>query len=306
VATALRALPKAAMSKLFSVQMNLFHRQTDALKAVESFCYESVSRFLWKTFGGHHPATHSGVPGVEALGSNNIQRMWTFFNEVEEQRIRDMRMWEGFKLSASAQSPKGVKKIDQRDHQDQQKEQARRQALQDRFYYIVKGVLTDEGTTEDGQKVLRLGEKTADDLADEMHRWVTGQDDEHDKIIREYKQRIIQRYEQEKKARNARLMALKAQQELDGSLDRVTTPLVGYTQEQLQNILREKGLGTPGVSIVSDGRGSRDYLYNRYLERVPDSGLLKVVDGQLVPSVGSDLTETLMTRQVSFRTGEED
>jgi len=301
----LRGLPVGAREKLFSVLSVLFDRQTRATQAVEAFCYEATSRFLWKTHGGHHPASQAGVPGIESLGTNNIQRMWTFFNEVEDQRVKDETLWEGFKLSASAQSPKGVKKIDQRDKQLHQQELDRRRALQDRFYYLAKGLIKPDGTTKDGKPIPKLRGKSADELADEMYRWVTGQEDEHDRIVNEYKHRVVQRYENEKKAREARLRQLRAQQDREGLLDQ-PLPLVGYTPEQLQDLLKGRGIGPPGVKTIHEGpQGSQEYLYNKYLEKAPDSGALKPQGGKLIPvQEGADLTEALAARRVPFRTEE--
>lgn len=304
IATALRQMPKSAVNKMFSVLTALFVRQNKASQAVESYCHETTSRFIWRTHGHHHPASQSGVPGVEALGTNHIQRMWTFFNEVEDQRLRDETMWEGFKLTVSPHAPKGIKKIDERDKQIHQEMLERRQSIQDKFYYTAKGVLLPDGSVPGKSDGLKIGHKSADDLAAEMYRWVSGQDDWHDQVVNEYKQRVTAKYEAEKVEREVRLKALRAEQDIMDAQS-TTLPMIGYTPEQLQEILKGRGVGVPGVKVISDGPGgSRDYLYNRYLETAPDAGVLRPVDGRLVPAVGGDLTETLAARMVAFRTEE--
>lgn len=306
VVRVLDRLPHRAIDKLFSVMLALFARQSKALQAVEPYCYESISRFNWRTYGGHPLPLHAGIEGAESLGANNIQRMWTFYNDVEDQRVRDEALWEGFKLSASAMSPKGVKKIDQKDRQIRQQEDERRQALQDKFFYLAKGILTPEGETQDGEKVAKLGSKSADDLADEMYRWVSGDEDEHDRIVGAYKRKVIQSYEQEKRERAARIKAIRERQETESSLS-ISNPLTGYTPEQLQELLKGRGPGTPGVrELPAVPHAARDYLYNRHLEKGPDSGLLRPVEGRLVPAEGKDLTDQLVSRGVPFRTEEDD
>ena len=300
----LRNLPSEAIAKLFSVLLGLFARQTKALHAVESFCYEGSSRYIWKSYGGHHPTAHSGIEGASTLGSNGVQRMWAFFNSVEDQRLRDETMWEGFKLTTSAQAPKGVKKIDERDKRTHQQEQDRRQELQDRFYYETLGLIKPKGEETDGDApVAKLGSKSPDDLADEMYRWVVGDEDQHDAIVNAYKKQVTERYEQEKRVRAERRRAIQERELGTGSEDSPMA-LVGYTPEQLQEILKGRGAGAPGVKQIMDEGGSRDYLYNRYLERDHDSGVLKPESGRLEPAEGRDLTETLANRRVPFTTEE--
>jgi hypothetical protein len=298
----IRKLPRTVRDILISLITGLFTRQSKAVSAVEPYCYEALSRFRWKSFGGQLPTAHSGIPGVERLGTNYVQRMWIFYNEIEDQKIQEETMWEGFKLTASAQSPKGVKKIDQRDRQRRQNEEQKRQALQDRFYYTQIGVLKPEvhaGLDENAPRL--VGPKSVDELEDEMRRWVTGEEDWHDKIVNEYKRQVVQRYMQEKREREARLAVLRAQVE-QGPL--LAVPLVGYTMEQIQEILKFRQPGLPGVRQVFPGSHSdREYLYEKYLEKSPDSGLLEVQDGKLVPREGTGLTDQIAQRSVPFSVG---
>jgi len=279
-----RGLSRGSLDKMFIALLELFRRQSKAMTAVEPFCYETSSRFLWRTYGGHHPASHAGIPGVDSLGTNNIQRMWTFFNVVEDQRIHDDTMWEGFKLSVSATSPKGVQKIDKRDQQLRQEELERRQMLQDRFFYLTKGVIKEE----DKNLMLEHQVKTVVDLEEELRRWIAGEEDDHDRAIREYKERILARYEQEKEARERRRAELIAQQ--DSAVDETEAPLQVYTPEQVRDLLR----GQPSVSDTAAVKSAaQEHLRERFLETYPMS-----------TPVGEDLTQRLASRQVSFRTEE--
>jgi len=304
MAKMVRALPRHIRNILFSLVTGLFSRSSKAVDATEPYCYEGVSRFRWKSFGGHVPGLHAGIPGVERLGSNHVQRMWTFYNEVEDKRVEEETLWEGFKLTASAQAPKGVKKIDARDQQHRQQELTRRQTLLDRFYYTRKGLLLDLPDAMDSQKaIVDSGSKTADELADEMHRWVSGQEDWHDKIVTEYKRRVSEKYEAEKQERARRADALRSQMTGDQGLA-PTTALVGYSAVQLQAMLRERHPGHPGVKQVSAGVNSaRDYLYEKYLRREADAGVLRSVDGHLVPTEGRELTNEVAQRLVPFQSG---
>jgi hypothetical protein len=300
IAKMIKEFPKSVKDVLFSIIVGLFTRQTKALKGVEAYCYEGVSRFKWKSYGRGNPKEHSGIPGIESLGTNYVQRMWSFYNEVEDQRIVDESMWEGFKLSASAMSPKGVQKIDAKDRQHRVDEDKRRQTVQDKFYYMCLGVLSDdEKTTTKNNVTLLNPHKSVEDLEQEMHMWVTGQEDWHDKIVNDYKRQISERYMKDKAEREERAEQLRKQKE--DNADMPSTVLVGYTPEQLQAIIGNK---QPGIKQVYDDPygGVREYLYKRHLEKAPGSGLLKSTDeGRVDVKGGTDLTEQVANRQVSFK-----
>jgi len=304
LAQRLQRLPPRARDILFSIVMGLFTRQSKAVDATESYCYESISRFRWRSYGGHFTPQHAGIPGVEALGTNYVQRMWAFFNEMEDQRVRDETYWEGLKLIASTQSPKGAKKLDQRDKQLWESELGRRQAVQDKFYYLATGILSPEQVeAKKSMDALSLPSKTPEQLEEEMRRWVAGEEDAHDKIVNAYKEKITAQHEAEKAEREKRAAALRERLAMEESSARHPSPLVGYTQEQLAQILREREVGQPGGRVIHvTDHGSRDFLYEKYLKRSPDSGLL-VADGEkLAKREPKDLTEEVASRRVQFRT----
>lgn len=294
----INALPDSSQDILFNLTLGLFNRLSKALEAVEVYCFENLSRYRWKTFGGHFPSLHSGIPGVDRLGTNNIQKIWTFFNEIEDSRMAELSQWEGFKLVASAQSPKGVKKIDDHDRTVREAETARRQALLDKFYYTSLGILTEE---EDKlvQPSIIMGSKSADDLADEMYRWVSGVDDWHDKIVNEYKRTVTDRFEQEKQERAERMNQLRERQDEESDLPR---NLVGYTPGQIENLLKGRPFGNLNVRRVSEGSQlTQESLYQRHLKGGgPDAGALQAVDGKLIVKEGNNLTQQVANRQVPF------
>lgn len=302
----IKNMPRVAQDILFSLAMGLFARQNRATLAVEAYSYETISRFKWKGFNGHTPGHYSGVPGSDRLGLNYVQQMWAVFNEVEDRRQTDQGLWEGFKLVASAMAPKGIKKIDQKETQMKTAEDERRQAVRDRFYYIAIGLLMPDGKAKEGLTPYITFTKTPEQLADEMHNWVTGKEDSHDQVVSSYKRQVIEKYQSEKEAREVRQADLRdrldKQQALGGEMER---PLVGYTGQQLAEILKKRGPGRSGVTHIYDSdRDDREYLYEKYLERNPDAGLLRG-DGdslEMAPG-GKDFTEAVADRPVPFKTG---
>jgi hypothetical protein len=237
--------------------------------------------------------------------------MWRAFNEVEDQRRDDESLWEGFKLVASASAPKGVKKIDQQDRNRRKAEEDRRQMVLDRFYYMTKGIIS--GKTEKGSDLsedlpaLVYASKDPELLADEMYRWVTGQEDAHDQVVSAYKRQIRERHEAEKAAREARRLELqRKQKELEES--GMPNRLIACTAEQLEHMLRDR---KPGIRTVVDGKGAinPERLYDKYVAKQPNSGLLQgTADGKVVDPTGVTkevLQDLVNSRQVPFSVSKE-
>lgn len=303
-------LPNNVKAILFNGVMGLFNRVSKAIDAVESYAYEKISRYKWKSLGKMPFTTHYGA-SLGNMGTNHVQRMWTFYNQIEDQKIADDHLWEGFKLVTSAQAPKGVKKIDDRDRQTRKQEEERRQATQDKFYYIAKGVLKSDADkkNEAMNQGMMLGVKSADDLVDEMKRWVTGEFDWHDEIVDNYKRTVAEgyaRHKQEAAERKAMMDALWEQE------SGVPKAMVAYTPEQLAEILKDRQPGPGGVRQVGSGAGIvREHLYAKYLERQPDSGSIRVdEEGHLTVAANSPerppLDQRVAERQVAFRVGNDE
>ena len=307
LAKLVRQLPKHLREVLFSLVTGLFSRQGLALESTEAYCYESLSRFRWRSSGGHLPNMHSGIYGMDRLGTNYVQRMWTFFNRVEDTQLEDENLWEGFKLVTSSMSPKGVKKIDSHDKERKKAEHEHRQKVMDRHFYIRMGIIKDQvdGGTN-ARPLLGGGSKSADELVDEMKRWVTGEEDWHDQVVTEYKRKVSEKYEQEKRDRQRRADALRDQQIQEAS-NLMPQRMVGYTSDQLHSLLKQRQPGPAGVKLVAAGTNSgREYLYEKYLHREADAGALKVENGNIVVAAGTDLSEQLSQRLVPFQSGSAD
>lgn len=311
LADTVRTLPKNAQDILFTIVIGLFARQNRASTSVESYCYEIQSRYQWRSLKGANFPDHAGVPGVQRLGTNVVQRVWAAFNTYEDQREHDDTLWEGFKLSASAMSPKGIQKLDQKDKERRAKEEQRRQDVRDRFYYWALGIIDSPKSVEDYRKDSagqREGSKTVEDLEEEMRRWVSGEEDWHDQVVREYKQNIVRRIESDKMERDKRLAALQAEAASRGEDLRPSTALVGYTPDQLSGLVGDRQEGSPGARRVSLGGGQQDYLYEKYLGSAPTPGKLKV-DGDKLVVEGEEsptsLSKQIAQRQVTFAKGVE-
>jgi len=294
----LKKVSPVVLDVLFSIVKGLFLRQDNAVGATEAYCYENASRFRWKASSRSSIGGNSGIPGSERFGLNPVTQMWSFFNAIEDKRDHDETQWGGFKLAASATSPKGVQKIDKQDKTRKEQEENRRQDVLDRFYYIRRGVISAESKPTDSNSIA-IRAKSVDDLEGEMQRWVSGDEDFHDKVVTKYKTDITHRYDTERDDREDRRQLLQQKYE-EMEMDTRPQPLVGYTLDQLKGVVKDR---RPGVAqIENDFKGTQEKMYHRHLHHA-DKGLLKADGDRLeAPPADMNLMDLISDRKVPFKT----
>lgn len=249
VQRSLRHMSRAGIDMLFSVFMGLFNRVTEALNRIEAFCYEDFSRQIWRRCGRQSPATDefAGIPGVGSHGMNHAQRLWTAYNLVEDDRQQWMRDWQAAKLVASSNTPKGVKRIASRDKAEAANEEERRKRVISLCYERVRGA------EDDGSPYTVYRAVSAEELVAEMERWKRGESDRHDQIVEFHKNRIREQQRAQQEAHAQRMAALEAQRMLEGFTEEPTR-MVGYTAEQLGEMLKDRPKGARQVAGTEQSR----------------------------------------------------
>ena len=301
LAAYIRKLPKPVVEILFSILLGLWMRVGDAVEATEVFCFETHSRYKWKTVGSAG-LMHSGVPGADSLGLNATQRIWVAFNEMEDTKRSEETAWEGFKLVASSNAPKAIGKMDKRDQQRREDDAKSRQHRLDMHYYGKLGVVDPKGNIVQGNGSMHRiqGAKSVEDLEDEMRRWVTEDYDLHDAVVAEYKERIRVQHEQQKQEREARRLLLAKKREEMGweEGDFRPQPLVSMTAEQLQQMLSQRNPGQQGVSFIPKPPNA-DRLFHKYVgEEGTDAGNLQVIDGKVIDVSANPETDARTLNQL--------
>lgn len=292
---ALLNMPKSALDALFSVFTAIHNRVRVASSRVEAFCYEDFGRSMWRMTGRSSPSRDevAGIPGISSLGMNSLQKLWVAFNLAEDDRQAWNLDWAMAKLVASATSPKGVKKLNQKDEGERKLEEERRQEVINRVYYEATGLSIGE---RNGRVVRRS--VTPQQLVDEMDRWVRGERDEHDEVIEAYKNRVRAKHEADRLAHEERMRAVSQLRSETGA----SHSWIGYSPEQLKAI-RGESTGRKGTPIASSSDRAR--LYERYLANEITAGSLSPT-GLAVPIVmeeGQSLTETISDRRVVLSDG---
>lgn len=98
--------------------------QADCYENLESYLYESESRYLWLVHR-NEAVRNKLVPGIELIGLNSAQESWLSFNKREDLREEQERQFEHSKFIVSGMvGGKEIKKIETSERQRQLEENA--------------------------------------------------------------------------------------------------------------------------------------------------------------------------------------
>jgi len=255
------------VESLLGAVLDLNQRTNKALELVPVFCQEYQARLMWRQLQGHsYPSVRQiGIPGIENLGTNTAQRMWSAYNVIEDLNEKFEASWSHAKFVASAMSPKGVEQISKADRSAKEEKELQRQELFDRTYYIEKGILDREDRLAGTDTVLPkvITASTEEDLIADMHRAISGEMDWHDQVIMAYKNRILDQQRKEVEDRQRRIAEARRKAELEGE-ETEAFQLVGYTLDELQERLGD--LRYKPATVQDEG--PQEYLTDRYLKEV--------------------------------------
>ena len=258
------------------------------------YLFETYSRDLWRGLGKRTPNADNltGISGLEKVGLNASQQIWIAWNQAEDQRTADEYAWQMTKQSIAPHAPKAIDKMSKQEKQREETRLRDRQKKQDEWYYKVTGVLDEDGklvSQETGEEISPFdGDQvtmayTSDELADEMRRWVTGEQDWHDNIIAEYKANIKQKMLDERMERDKRLAEAQLEvEERERNLGiRTRDRLVGYTPDQVAG-LRNDDPSRPGARQISYAPSRKQSAFDKWVDTERDAGALVEEDGKLV------------------------
>lgn len=272
---------KSIVRAVFHQSVTFFERIRKANIVFESYLYEDESRRLWKAAKLSPQLVLMGsYPGAERLGTNSIQKVWLDWNQSEDDRIGDDYSWSLTKVLVSVQSSKGAKKLDSKDKARADREKSRRSEAQDKAYYKWLGVLDEKERSPVESSMEVFQPRTADELAEEMRRWLAGEHDFHDRVVEDYKNRVKQEMEEREADQQKAVEEAQARREREEQETGFSRPaLVAYTPEQLARLVPEKA--KPGAKFIIEANPT-SRTYNKYLRDAPDAGSLKVEGGRVV------------------------
>lgn len=267
--TVLMGTSKPLKRLLHTNLIHLISRSRKAFEYLEAFCYESESRVLWRIWKAQKDFGISPVQGQIVF--SDLQIAWVLWNTSEDDRIAQKEQWDRALFQASAMNSH-VNKIRTKWDAAEQDEEDYRERV--RTHARAGKPLS----AQDPKARRKSRVKTEADLREEMRKWVAGEEDEHDRAIREYKETMKRRLrETEERAQRMREAAIQRRRDLsDTSL--ISQPIVGLSEEQVARLKSNKKY------VETDETSERnDYVMNRYVLSGVQAGKLSVNEqGEIV------------------------
>ena len=271
----LRSVSTILFRRIYLYTIYLIEESKKAYEFLEAFCYEDESRNLWSTWKANQKFGYRPVNNVERL--SYLQTSWVIWNMHEDERLKNRGMWDQTLFGASAFNSNVSKiknKWEQADKDEKaNREEVKRQARLGKPKKVKKVERTSGGVVK----------KTEEDLIDEFRRWCAGEEDEHDRIVREYKDYIRNKVrESEIRTEEMRMRAIERRREVEGVK---ANPIVGLTDAQVIELQSRKS----SHNLVEMGESSslRDHISSKYLFATEDKGNLKIKDGKIIENKSS-------------------
>lgn len=198
-------------------------RGLDSEKFMEAFCFTALSRNLWFSWKHSHqlgfPLKNQDRPLTQ------LQINWIAYNVAEDERIRINHEWSRSFFVASSMNPKGVEKVRQRWEENETKEQEHRQKV---IEAAKKGEVV-RGRAEDN-------EKSFEDLRREYRNWVDGVEDEHDRMVAQYKEWVETKIQQQKQVDRLQAHNLSKQDMLTALNSSMGSPVRAVSDEEVARL----------------------------------------------------------------------
>lgn len=240
LARTFKEMPKAARN-LLSRRLGELNRQANrATELIEAYATESYSRWRWAQLRGldlSSPAV-TGIDGTERLGLSYAQLTWRAINYYEDLRQDHDAAWENAKFVGGCFAGKGIQKVYDRDSKRRQDERAERFNRKDQLLrHILLGDPIEQDKRYGGAQVVMVA-STVEELAEQVEKSLKGEQDWHDKVIKEYEDSIRTKSQQRKEQLDEMVEA--RQEEMGGRNVAGGTTLSGLTPDQVAEILRDQ------------------------------------------------------------------
>lgn len=180
--------------------LDSFHeRRQKALDLLDTYVYTDTSRNYWFIYKNHllNDPSITGWSGTEKLPLGSIHRRWVGLNLREDEHIDYMKHNDVARFIATAFHPTGMKKINEEALKERHEEvNRRRQAME----------LVSSGSIE--EKPVDMGDPANMDgrqLAGLLDHMLSGELDDHDRMVAAHEKRIRKQYLEMKKASLAAL-----------------------------------------------------------------------------------------------------
>ena len=221
---------KPVSRRLLLCLSTLITESQSAFDYLEAFSYESESRSLWLSW---QAKSDLNIKFLDDL--SEIQSHWVVWNQIEDERKKVRVEWEQALLVTSAMNSKGAKSIRESWESEDKKTETYREDL-------MKAARSGK---MDDAKVRKLKSKKNNfqDLQEEYKRWLSGEEDEHDRIVREYKESMYRKIEDDKRrAEEARERNRKRMEDITTlrNSSSIRSPVTALTDEEVARLSSAK------------------------------------------------------------------
>lgn len=253
----------AARNKLIRYVSEVNRRAVNAIRLVEAYAMEPLSRIRWTQHKGLDLCAPSvtGIPGTERLGLNWGQLIWRSLNTVEDTKELAESEWENAKFTGSCMAGKGISKVY---HQDTQRRKSEREEKIKHRDKLLRQVILLEPEGVPGTEGIHVkhSAETVEELASQLERDLKGEADWHDQIVRAEEERIRQMHLD--RQRQLEQMAAEREQEFKGRAVVAFTDKTGLSQEEVQQRLQRRRQIEAQQLAASMSRPSRpdDFFYD--------------------------------------------
>lgn len=253
--------PSHTTSRIFLRVLGLMRKAREAHEYLEAYCYEDESRLAWRKWKANGAFGYLPLPEQTCL--NEAQMSWVTWNQVEDDRLTTKGAWERSLLVASAFNGKAAKDISSKWQSDD--------SLEKKYREDIKKLAREGKLSTVDTSTLRAKTDSFDDLREEMRRWLSGEEDDHDRIVREHKEYMYNKIEEDRlRAEEASLRNKQRLEELD--LLNAGAPLRAYTNEEIQNL----NIAPTRTKTSSEFDERFDHVKERYIYARETSGVLHI------------------------------
>jgi hypothetical protein len=220
--------------------------EMESHKYFEAFCYTSGSRTLWYKWVC---SREIGLDVVQRGELDDFLFNWVLFNREEDKKLELDEKWQRTFFEASSMNPKGVEKVQKEWKSRKETERLHRQSI---IEAAERGETLSEEETEKQQ---------IENMQREYRQWVDGEEDDHDKRVREYKERLTTYL----KNGAGVVSRAREQNELDvGAINSLSmkSPIQAYTDKEIENLLKDR----PSTTItINEGDEYNQHIAGRYI-----------------------------------------
>ncbi len=242
--------------------MHQFRKRTEkAIALLETYSYTDASRVKWFTY--KHKLLNSsqvtGWAGTDYMGLSSTQQSWITLNHLEDQRHSYDTINDAARFVATVFNYKGMKPINDEEVSKRKREYQRRAEQIARVEQSFASPTIGESNTLSTKPAFispeQRKEMSAQDLVDELNFALSGQEDEHSRIVSHYEKEAKRMFVDEKKRKEDLMVArVQSDQRLRADSPAITTASRFLSDAELDAQIKARETASAEERVVDQGK----------------------------------------------------